>query len=503
MAAIIGFGSRSSIQSQTLVDMRTQLDDLQRQLATGKKSQTYAGLGIARGLDLEVRARLSRIENFETSIFNVDLRVNLMNTALERMRTVGQDARAETRFPLTYELVSGGQTAAQRTSTLRLDEALSLLNEKAGDRYLFSGRATDSKATDSVAHILNGDGAKAGFKQVMAERLLADQGADQRGRLLQPSAAAGVVTLSEDGSSAHPFGFKLASVTTDFGATITNNAGPPVSKEIDLSGGNPAPNDRVTIQLNQPDGTSVSIELTATTQDPPPSGSFLIGATPTDTANNLASTIDARILTLSRTQLAAASAVKAGEDFFAMDSGNPPQRVSGPPFETATAMVDGTDTNTVFWYTGDAGTDDPRMTAVARVDDTITVNYGVRGNEDGLRHLVQNLAVFSSMTFSGSDPDARARYFAVAQKIGSGLDQGSGLQKIEAIQTEIAGAKLAADAAKQRLSDKKPVLQGLVDEIENVSAEEVGTMLLTLSTRLQATLQTTAMLSRFSLVNFI
>lgn len=503
MTAIIGFQNRSQIQSQTLVDMRAQLDDLQRQLASGKKSETYSGLGISRGLDLEMRARLSRIENYSGSIASVDLRVNMMNTALERVRTVGQDMRAETRFPLSYELVSGGQTAAQRASALRLDEMLSLLNEKAGDRYLFSGRATDAPATDTTSNILNGDGAKAGFKQVMAERLLADQGADQRGRLLQPSATAGVVTLSQDGTVNHPFGFKIAAVTTDFGATITNNAGPPVSKDIDLTGGNPVANNRVSVQLTQPDGTSVNIELTATTDNPPPAGTFLIGATPTDTANNLASALDAQILTLGKTELAAASAVKAGDDFFAISNGNPPQRVAGPPFETATAMQDGTTADTVFWYTGDAGTDDPRQSAVARVDDTITVSYGVRANEDGLRQLVQNIAVFSSMTFSDTDPDARARYFAVAQKVGAGLDAPDGLSKVQGIQTEIAGAKLAADAAKQRLDDKKPVLQGLVDDIENVSPEEVGTMLLTLSTRMQATLQTTAMLSRFSLLNFM
>lgn len=503
MTSIVGFGNRSTIQSQTLTSMRAQLDDLQRQLATGKKSETYAGLGIGRGLDLEVRARLSRIDNFQTSIFNVNLRVNLMNTALERIRTVGADMRAETRFPLSYELVGGGQTAAQRTSTLRLDEVLSLLNEKAGDRYLFSGRATDKAATETVANILNGDGARAGFKQVMAERLQADQGADQRGRLLAPTAAAGVVTLSHDGTANHPFGFKIASVTTDFGATVTNNAGPPVEYDIDLTGGNPVQNNRVSIQLNQPDGTSVQIELTATTQDPPPSGSFLIGADPTATAANLATAIDARIQTLAKTELAAASAARAAEDFFAIGAGDPPQRVDGPPFDTATAMIDGTASNTVTWYTGDDATDNPRNTALARVDDTITVAYGVRANEEGLRQLVQNIAVFSSMTFSESDPDARARYFAVAQKVGAGLDANSGLSKIEGIQTEIAGAKLAADAAKQRLDDKKPVLQGIIDDIENISPEEVGTMMLTMSTRLQATLQTTAMLSRFSLINFM
>ena len=49
----------------------------------------------------------------------------------------------------------------------------------------------------------------------------------------------------------------------------------------------------------------------------------------------------------------AASAVQAGNDFFNTDANNPPQRVDGPPFDTATAMIDGTPANTVAWYTGD------------------------------------------------------------------------------------------------------------------------------------------------------
>ena len=57
----------------------------------------------------------------------------------------------------------------------------------------------------------------------------------------------------------------------------------------------------------------------------------------------------------------AASAVAAGNDFFNTDASHPPQRVDGPPFDTATALVDGTAANTVAWYTGDNATDDPRI----------------------------------------------------------------------------------------------------------------------------------------------
>jgi flagellin-like hook-associated protein FlgL len=166
-------------------------------------------------------------------------------------------------------------------------------------------------------------------------------------------------------------------------------------------------------------------------------------------------------------------------------------------------MRDGTTADTVFWYKGDGAAGDPRQTTIARIDETITVAYGVRANEDGLRQVVQNAAVFASMSFSDADSDGRDRYFALAQRVGESLDQQNGIKHVEAIQTDIAGAQLSANSAKERLADKKPILQGILDEIENVTPEEVGVQLLAMSTRLQATLQTTAMLSNLSLLNYI
>ena len=43
--SISGISSQTSMMVQSLVDMRRQLDDLQRQLGTGQKSNTYAGHG--------------------------------------------------------------------------------------------------------------------------------------------------------------------------------------------------------------------------------------------------------------------------------------------------------------------------------------------------------------------------------------------------------------------------------------------------------------------------
>ena len=170
---------------------------------------------------------------------------------------------------------------------------------------------------------------------------------------------------------------------------------------------------------------------------------MLFRSTAADTAANLAGVLDTKIQGLAKTDLAAASAVEAANEFFNIDAAHPPQRVDGPPFDTATALRDATATDTVRWYTGDDATDDPRATMSARVDDAITVNYGIRANEEALRTSVQNFATFAAVSFSASDVSARDRYNALARRIGNNLAPSSSVQQISSIQTEVAGANLA------------------------------------------------------------
>ena len=105
------------------------------------------------------------------------------------------------------------------------------------------------------------------------------------------------------------------------------------------------------LRFTLPDGTSESITLTATTSATPGPNQFTIGATPAATAANLQAALTTSLGKLANTSLTAASAVAAANDFF----GDPPQRVAGPPFATATALVAGTPADTVSWYTGEDG----------------------------------------------------------------------------------------------------------------------------------------------------
>jgi len=497
--SVSSIGAQSQMTIQQLVQMRAQFDDLQRQLSTGQKSATYAGLGIDRGVTVSLNSQLSAISSFDGTIDNVMARTNLMNTALGNMIDITSTVKSAM---VQANGVSNGSGAAvaQQTAQSSLDQLLALLNTQAGDRYLFSGRSTDTPAVETLDHILNGDGTRAGLKQLISERNQADLGIDGLGRLTISASGPSTVQVDEQATS---FGFKLASVTsTVTGATVTGPAGSPASMSVDFSAV-PNPGETVTMRFNLPDGTSQNLTLTATNNSPPGANEFTIGATAGQTAANFQTALMASIGTLGATSLAAASAVAASSDFFNADANNPPQRVGGSsPFFGATSMVPGTAANTVIWYTGETGTDPARSTATARIDPSLTVSYGARANEDAIRNLVQNVATLAAVTISPTDPNGVALSSALDQRLTVNLGA-PGQQTITDIETDIASAQTSMQAAKTRHQQATSSLNDFLQQIDGVSNEDVGAKLLTLQTRMQASLQITSLLSQISLVNYI
>jgi flagellin-like hook-associated protein FlgL len=492
--SITGIGSRSSPTVQMLVDMRRQLDDLHRQLTTGKKADTYAGMGVDRGFAVGLRARVSALDAYGDTITHVDTRLKLAQSVLGRIGDISDSVRSAT--VAGTNVLSNGSTLAQSTAYSELNEIFSLLNTQAGDRFLFSGRAIDQPAVETFDHIMNGDGVRAGFNQVVNERRQADVGTGL-GRLAITAPTATSVQVAEDAVS--PFGLKLATVSATLtGATLTGPAGSPAAASVDLTA-NPNEGETISFQFNLPDGTSETVTLGATTSATPGPNQFTIGATPDVTAANLQTSLTAAIGKLADTSLTAASAVAASKDFF----GNPPQRVSGSPLSTATALAAGTSADTVIWYTGEDGPDPARGTATARADTDISVSYGLRANEEGIRWIVQNVAALAAVTYPPTDPNSTARAVALNERVGANLVVPIGTQKVETIETELAGAQAALGTAAERHTQTRNTLIDLLGQIEGVSTEEVGAQILSLQTRLQASLQTTSMLYQLSLVNYL
>src|SRR5215467_7330787 len=152
---ISGIGSSSSLVVQRLVTMRQQLDDLQRQFATGKKSDTYEGLGVDRGFTVGLRAQASELQAFGDTITNVDFRLKVAQSSLTRIGEISDQVRSSTILGASVD--SSGSTVAQSTADSELNELLSLLNTQAGDRYPFPAPPIDTPAVETYAHITNAD----------------------------------------------------------------------------------------------------------------------------------------------------------------------------------------------------------------------------------------------------------------------------------------------------------------------------------------------------------
>jgi flagellin-like hook-associated protein FlgL len=492
--AINSIGYGSTVLGQSVRNLNDQLTSLSSQLTTGKKATTYAGMGVNEGFAIAARAQLSNISAFTDTMTKINTTISVANTALQSLVSIGTQVQGAAAAS-SQTLNGSGQTIAQQNAQAQLGSMLGILNTQSGDRYVFSGAAIDTPAVVDADTILNGSGAQAGLKQVIAERQQADLGSGS-GRLTISAPATMPISIAEQ-TPATVFGLKLNSVSSSLtGAVVTGPTGSPAAVSINL-GANPNSGDQISLKFNLPDGTTETVQLTASNAVPTPAGSFAIGATPAATSANLNTALTTAIGTLSNTSLVAASAVAASNNFFA----DPPLRVAGTPLSTATALTNGTTSNTVQWYTGENGAGSARASSIARIDQSVTVQYGARANEQAIRTQLQSVAVLAAVTSTG--PNAAAQVAALSQRVTQNLTAQPGQQTIQDIQSDFATAQTTMKDATARQTQTQAMLQNIVDQAESVAPDQVASQILALQTALQASYQTTSMLSQLSLTKFL
>ena len=97
----------------------------------------------------------------------------------------------------------------------------------------------------------------------------------------------------------------------------------------------------------------------------------------------------------------------------------------------------------------------------------------------------------------------RADVYDHRHAAGRNLDGAPGTQSISDIEGQIANAQTAMTSAQTRHAQTSTVLTNFLQSIEGVNDTQVGTQILALQMQLQASLQTTALLSKVSIVNYI
>jgi flagellar hook-associated protein 3 FlgL len=120
--------------------------DLQTQVSSGKKSQTYSGIYQDANRLVRTEATLGRTEQFLGSIRQVSTRLNTMETQLNSM----MDNAIQMRTTLINALNNGNSQfmALGQQADQMLVQTTNLLNTADGDVYLFAGSRTDTPPVD-------------------------------------------------------------------------------------------------------------------------------------------------------------------------------------------------------------------------------------------------------------------------------------------------------------------------------------------------------------------
>lgn len=406
---------RSDRNTANLVGLKSRLDTLTTQLASGKAATTYGGLGAGRTTSLSAHAALSALDGYDAAITGATTRVTLANASVTQVNTLGDGLRRS----LT---ASNDSTTANTPKIARdsLDAAIDALNVDAGGQYIFGGRATDSPPVVSSDMILNGDVStnRDGLKTLIAEQKAADLGPNANGRVAA-SASGSTVTLSEEGTGAAGtearanFGFRLLSATSSNPAGITAGTttaatAPPVA--ISMANA-PAEGDRIRVALNQPDGTQSFVDLTAKASSTP-------GATDTmpvfATAAEAATYLTDRFKTANVASIQGPAALAIQADFGA---GTPASLTLG-----VTGTPSAGDTVTVNIALRDGTTQSLTLTARASADPKSTSEFSLTGDiAANLTSAVNNALKGAASTTLSASSASRASQDFFAGSASAGL----------------------------------------------------------------------------------
>lgn len=503
-------GAVSTIQSmQRLTSTRAALDDLQRQLTTERRSETFAGLGLDRRISLAARGHLAKLEAFREAITRAEPRAKIIEQSLQTLSKLAADTRSDL-LTGVYGPNNPARLPMRDIAEGRFKAAIDALNAHLDGRFLFSGRASDRPPIASFDAIMNGADGRLGLRAFVDERLVAHDttGPDARGRLGVAQMATPLPTATiaiTQPPPAQPFGFAVPPTQT-LPSWLTYAIEADGSGASLTVGAQPVEGERVRIVLRDrlagPGEYEIVLTARASGSGPLGPNEFAVGDTEVETAAAFASALDEAVGRLAREQLAPAVRLDTAFAFF--DDDQPLGRPMPPPPATATTLVPGAVDDQVAWYRGEAGpggSAGARATAPVRVGDEEVIGLGARADEAAFRSVLASLGALATMSFEATSGGNDA-HLRTADRLADRLSDG-GPGSLQATSREFGLARVAMQDAAERHKWTNTFLLDTLDDVEGVNREEIAAKILAAQTRLEASYRTTAMLSRLSLVNFL
>ncbi|SFO66174.1 Flagellin FlgL [Cohaesibacter marisflavi] len=494
-------GFSSSVMMNVLRNNSSLMQDLTIQLSTGKKAQTYGGLGRDAGMALDYRSQITSVKGYQSSIEQAQVQISMMNLGLERVVEIGAEISGSA-TGTQYDISSNNQSVAQVTAATLSREMIGILNTEVDGDFVFSGTTTDVEPAINYDRIVYGYGGEDGLLTVTDERIRADAGADGLGRL-DLSTVGPTMTLSEEVTD---FGYKLSAVTSTLSnVTVAGPAGSPASIDVTVTG-EPVAGQVLSFTFDMPDGSSEIIQMTGHQGATSPSeGKFSVSGAPGTIATAIQDVLTYQLGQNVASAGEAASRIQGSMDFFLTSGGGEPKRVVGVP-ETATTLDTATAAGkpTLNWYVGDNDAlVSSRDTAKVQIDNKLDVSYGARANEDSIARQLAYMTAFSLPTYDQNSDADEERYTTFADAISSGLSSVNQGDVVKTTLTEIGVASKVMEDANLRHHTSLSMLQTALTDKEGINDEEVAAKIMTIRTTIEASYQAASMMYNLSLTKFI
>lgn len=138
-----------------ILDLQQRLIDTQAQVASGKKSQNFSGLGFDAPTSINLNNAKTTSETYLRATNTTAARMQTINQAMTRVADIAAEMRASALQAMTPGGLPTptGNAAIKAQATARLKEVISLLNTQMDGVYLFGGRSTSTPPMTNAGDI--------------------------------------------------------------------------------------------------------------------------------------------------------------------------------------------------------------------------------------------------------------------------------------------------------------------------------------------------------------
>jgi flagellar hook-associated protein 3 FlgL len=147
-----GFGLLPTLIANA-TNVHQQLDTLTQQASTGRVAQTYAGLGSAAGIALDLNPQIAALQTYQNNINQASGSMQVTQTAMSQLQQIAATFVAA--IPNLNGLNASQVDSVAANARSALQQVASLLDTRSGNTYVFGGQDSANPPVPSPDTVLS------------------------------------------------------------------------------------------------------------------------------------------------------------------------------------------------------------------------------------------------------------------------------------------------------------------------------------------------------------